>query len=357
MSRWWQRLVLLAACAGAAGCGPSIGLNADIKAIGYDVFFGAPDVLAPPAPSQPAPAPLAVAPVYILPQLPSGSQPEISFIPQPQQVACPTPSPIAYPAKAATLTGPAAPPQMMSYGFRVTGSYTVDPGGSGEKVSYYPNTEMRQVRDVTQPDATGAFAFSVVRVAGDASTTTTYKVYPNGPANTNAGSAGTPAAGLYITGYKDSAGSAFNPTGTGVEIMAFPAIPSNPYQGQGTDPVTQTTVTMNPPAVVAPGLPVGLPTKPPSPPSSPNPAPSGFQTRGSHPVNACGDMVDSVETEILGTITHDAQVTNFDYTFDSATQFGGIIVAEHLVETGTDPSTGKPFKRDYTATINQVPKG
>ncbi len=350
----WQRLALAAVCLGICGCGPSLPLDADVKSVGYDVFFGPPTALAPPAPSVSAPAP-SLIPVY-LPAPPGqpAAQPQISFAPAQPAVACPTAPPLAYPAVPASLTGPSAPPKPATYTYRLAGAVTLDKGKSDQAVDYYPGSETRQVTAVGTPDSSGAFAFSVVRKTGDATTTTAYHVYPHGPANPPANPAGQPGAGMYLTAFS-SGSTVFDPQGAGVEIQAYPAVATNPYQAQGDDPVHQTSMTSNPPAVVLPGLPagVGLPTSPPS----QNAVPSGFIARGSHAVNACGTVIDSVENELIGTYTIGSDSFSFDYTFDVATQFGGIIVAEHLVDHGNhDPQSGKTFDRDVSATIDEVPQ-
>jgi hypothetical protein len=355
MTSRWQRLGLLAVTLMATGCGPTIPLDADIKAVGYDVFFGPPDALAPPAPSVSAPAPVVI-PVFVVPPgAPPGAPPQISFLPQPAGPACPTAPPLSYPSLQAPLTGPTKPPLAAPYTYRVVGSTTSHPGAADQKVSYYPAAESREVTSVSGPDSSGTYSFRVIRTVGDASSNTQYTVIPNGTANVDAGAAGKPGAGLYLSQFSNSQGVTFNPSAA-VEIMAFPAIPSNPYQGAGSDPVNRTSMAMNPPAIVAPGLPVGLPTSPPSPPGV---VQSGFIARGSHLVDACGVVVDSVENEIFGKFTDAAHnmVTDFDYTFDVATQFGGIVVADHLLESVTDSSGSVAFKRDVKSTINQVPKG
>src|SRR5437763_11544082 len=102
----------MAVLATSACSGPKQGLDADVKAIGVNVFFGPPAALAPAAPSTSISLPAGVAPVSIPPSPPvSGAQPAPPPVPTAvAPPACPKASPVAYPAAPATITGPSRPP-------------------------------------------------------------------------------------------------------------------------------------------------------------------------------------------------------------------------------------------------------
>jgi hypothetical protein len=356
IARWQQRLALLMLTGFAAtGCaGPTIGLDPDVKAVGYDVFFGTPTALAPAAPANSTPLPPGVAPVIISQPAPNAPEQLPAIIPSPA-ATCPTASPLAYPAVAASFNGPTKPPVAATYGYRVSGSLVLNPGTPEQAITYYPANETRQFSDITQPDAsTGSYAFKVTRKLGGVTTTTVYSVNPHGPEGPTPADppTGHPAAGMFLRSFTSSNDVTFQPAdNVGVQVMAFPAIPANPYRGVDYDAPHQTSMVMNQPHVVKPG---GLPV---SPPDAPDAEPSGFEAHGSHKVDACGTILDSVENLIRGKFTVGTATIDFEYTFDVATQFGGLIVADKMVESGTDPKSGKPFKRTVSSTINQVPRG
>jgi hypothetical protein len=211
-----------------------------------------------------------------------------------------------------------------------------------------PEVGVRQVRDVSttkDPSGSQSFSFTVVQSYGGQQTSMSFDVIPEGPAgSTTAGTAGsTPLAGLYLTQMKDDSGNVFSPN-PAIQLMPFPAVQGATYpspgweQGSGTDPLSATTMSLT----------------------------SGL-VKSRDRVNACGVVLDSWQVEVQGTIGSAfgmgcpagsrscGQQKTFDLTFDAATQYGGLLIYDHLKEIGSDAVSGKPFAYDIAATIDQKP--
>jgi hypothetical protein len=323
-----------------AACGPIAPVDTDVKHAGANVFYGVPTPS--PVPSLPPivhflnpvlsfPAPVEQPPV--LPQI-------VLFTPTPDP--CPTLSPLSYPATEAT-PAPLHPPVPATYAFRRTGSITTNPGTASQKVVSLPQSGTRQVTNVSAVGSVQDFSFDVVDTFNGVVTTTSYHVYPQGEAGSLPVGNGV-AAGVYITGMvtKDpgdpSQDNRFSPLAPGVEIFPFPASPALTWRSAGTDPLTGTTEVVGPTAAT----------------------PQGTASITDHVrVSACGIPIDTWEATMQGEVQYARGGPNsrvdFTLTIDMATQYGGLIVGDHLVEHYTDQKTGVPTDYDAGATINVLP--
>lgn len=313
-----------------SGCGPSGGLDVGLRQEGVPVFFGVTPRPAPTVPPQPAqaelvpnfPAPLVAPP-------PTRAAPIVipTFTPA---NPCPTPSPLTYPRLAAATTATQVP-AAATYTFRYRGTNTIDPGAADQQVRTLPASGTHRIVDHGAPASDGHYSFDVVEDYDGATTTITYLVEPNSnaaPVTTS----GTTQAGLYLqamTTARDNRTDSFTPQPP-VELMPFPANPGTQFQSAGVDPLTQTAMEEDSP---------------------------GGQVGGRESVPACGNVVDSWHVEINGRFVggRGSNVTTFDLTLNVATQYGGLLVAQHVVEKGTDQGSGQPYVYDVSETIDSVP--
>lgn len=324
-----------------AACGPIAPIDTDLKQAGANVLFGVPTPS--PAPSLP---PLIVylnpvqsfpAPVEQPPALPN-------FVPpSPTPNPCPSLSPLAYPPNEATPTA-LRPPAAVTYEFRHTGMLTTNPGAPNQKVTTLPPLGTRQVTNVSAVGPAQDFSFDVVDTYNGVVTTTSYHLYPQGMTGTLPASNGV-APGVYITGVvtRDAADASrdmsFTPLAPGVEIFPFPASASATWSSVGSDPLTQTTEVVGP--------------------TSDNPQGTGTISADHVRVNACGKPVDAWEATMQGEEEYARGGPNgtvtFTLTIDMATQYGGLIVGDYLVEHYTDQQTGAPTDYQVGATIDVPP--
>lgn len=323
-----------------AACGPIAPIDTDIKQAGANVFYGVPTPSPLPSlppivhflnPVQTFPAPVEQPPV--LPQI-------VLFTPTPNP--CPTLSPLSYPANEATAAA-VHPPAPGTYPFRRTGSITTNPGTASQKVVPLPQSGTRQVTNVSAVGSAQDFSFDVVDTFNGMVTTTSYHVYPQGEGGSLPAGSGV-AAGVYITGMvtndpgDPSQDARFNPLAPGVEIFPFPAAPAATWRSAGTDPLTGTTEVVGPSATT----------------------PQGTGSVTDHVrVDACGTPIDAWEATMQGEEEY-AQggpnsTVSFTLTIDMATQYGGLIVGDSLVENYTDQKTGVPTTYAAGATINVLP--
>lgn len=336
-----KRIVLcLLAASVLAACGPVAPVDTDVKQAGANVFYGVPS----PSPVPSLPPIVELNPVQSFPapveQPPVVPQPVLSFAtPNP----CPSLSPVSYPATEAT---PAAlrPPAAGTYAFRHTGTLTTNPGTPSQKVMQLPQSGTREVTNVSSVGSAQDFSFDVVDTFNGVATTTSYHLYPQGVGGTLPTGTSSVPAGVYITGVvtKDagdpSKDMTFNPLSPGVEIFPFPASPAATWQSVGTDPLTGTTEVVGP--------------------TSDNPQGGGTIVDHTR-VNACGTPIDAWEATLQGEEEYARGGPNgtvgFTLTVDMATQYGGLIVGDHLVENYTDQQTGVPTNYAAGATINVLP--
>jgi len=324
-----------------AACGPISPVDTDVKQAGANVFYGVPTPSPLPSlppiihylnPVQAFPAPVEQPPVL----------PVQIVLSTPTPDPCPTLSPLSYPAKEATAAA-LHPPAPATYAFRRTGSITTNPGTATQKVVPLPQSGTRQVTNVSALGSVQDFSFDVVDTFHDVVTTTSYHLYPQGQVS-SLGVGGGVAPGVYITAMvthdpaDPSNDHMFNPLAPGVEIFPFPAAPAATWRSAATDPLTGTTEVVGPTAT----------------------APQGTATITDHVrVDACGVPIDAWEATMGGEEEYAQGGPNsrvdFTLTIDMATQYGGLIVGDNLVENYTDQKT--QLKTTYTAgaTIDVLP--
>jgi len=331
-----RKLLFLASAVLLTGCGPALSLDGGLKEAPVDIKLGQQNA-ARPSPQPPPPLylnPLADAPApFIAPPPPFdlvGPPP-----PAPSPSACPSPPFDAFPALEAPTVATKVPAQA-TYPFRYAGTetYYQSDGTTVKKKVSLPATGTRQVTNTSPVAGDGSYSFDVVELYDGYKTTDSFSVIPKG-----SGVAGVPGqapdAGIYLTSLvqSDETGSAgtwrFQPPPPGVEIMAFPAQPGASFQGAGTDPINRTSM------VIPPG--------------------NGTIT-GRQRVATCGDKVDSWSVHLVGKFLNGSEEKDFDITMGIATQFGGLAVTQSTTETGTDATSGDPYRYEVLYTIDVVPQ-
>jgi len=324
-----------------AACGPISPVDTDVKQAGANVFYGVPTPS--PVPSLPPiihflnPVQSFPAPVEQPPVLPQPAPPSPTPTPNP----CPPLSPLSYPATEATPVA-LRPPAAGTYPFRHSATLTTNPGTAAQKVVQLPQSGTRQVSNVSAVGSAQDFSFDVVDAYNGVVTTTSYHIYPQGATGALPASNGV-APGVYITSVvtKDPSDSSkdmtFTPLTPGVEIFPFPASPAATWQSAGTDPLTGTTEVVGPTAT----------------------DPKATSVVDHVRVDACGTPIDAWEATMQGEVEYARGGPNgtvgFTLTIDMATQYGGLIVGDHLVENYTDQKTGVPTNYAVGATINVLP--
>ena len=322
-----------------AACGPTIPVTTNVKQAGANVFFGVPSASALPSlpplvidrnPVETFPTPVEQPPVYV---------PSAAPVPTPDP--CPALSPTAYPDREAAVVA-SRPPTPGTYPFRYRAAITANPNTSSQTVQTLPVDGTRQITNVSKIGTVQDYSFDVVETYNSVVTTTSYHVYPQGPAGQPPlPYGGSPAAGVYITSIvtKDATGTpqTFSPLSPGVEIFPFQAAAGATWQSAATDPGSSQTMVVGPTAA--------------------NPQGTGTIVDKLR-VNACGKPIDSWEATMNGTIegavTGPNSSKTFTLTIDMATQYGGLIVGNYYLENYTDKDG---VMKQYTvqATINTVP--
>lgn len=338
------RLLIVASLLSLTACGPTIPLSIGLKQAGSDILFGHPPASPPPPPLPQArflPAPLELPP-------PAPGAPPATFAAIPAASpppACPDASPLAVPGQPAGLWA-ATPPAAATYNFRYRGTVTIDPGQPDQSVSTVPASGTRQVIPTSQPSPVdGSYTFSVVETFAGKQMKSDFQVFPPSTAVAPVPLPVTPHAGIYFTGMtvttvgSSTPSTQFNPQPP-VQVDVFPDFPGQTWQGgAGTDPASQTTLTVDGNGTDAKSSIVSGPAR----------------------VNACGDVVQAWEVTLVGTLSAASSgpgnlTEAYTLVLDLATQYGGISVQDHLVLDDHDPASGKPRHYDVTATTDQVPK-
>jgi hypothetical protein len=136
--------------------------------------------------------------------------------------------------------------------------------------------------------------------------------------------------GLLLTGMKwrDSVRGNFDfvPQAP-MQFLQTPVSINNSWQSAGWDPIDQTSVELQ----------AQIPKK--------------------DTVNACGTPLDTYQVAITGTIISPTFQLSWTADYDIGTQFGGLILAEHVKLSGPDrvQNTGDSYAYDETSIINSVP--
>jgi hypothetical protein len=270
---------------------------------------------------QPSPAPAPPA-VFVPP--PPLNLPFPAF----QPAAMPSPPPTC-PAlsKFAVVKDPATalisgPPPMASYLLRSAGTYSLATA-SGKLPSALALTQPAQpVAGTDQVD--GAYHDYSLITASSPSSYVAYgfRLAPNNTA--------TPGILLTSLHWRDSVRGNFDfVPDQPLQFLPTPVAPtSNPWTSAGTDPIDQTSVTL----------------------------------QGTIPkretVNACGVALDSFQVHIAGNIVSPTFQLTWTADYDIGTQFGGLILAEHVALSGPDSvrNLGDQYAYDEISAIDEQPE-
>jgi hypothetical protein len=306
----------------SAGCGgPQHPVSIGFKEVPSDVVLGA-QSSPKPAPSSTAPAVVAVVPpppsVVALPPPTFDAGPVAPLpVPTTTTAACATADPLQAPSREAPPTI-AAPPAKASYLFANVGSYEVS--GADARKGRFPAVSLRTVGNISRTSDAG-FTFEVADLLGDVTTTTTYDVISSSPLPAGL------APGLYLRQVKSVRGtstSVFTPAPE-LELAAFPLVRGASVTSSGVDPQSATSMQFT------------------------------STITGKARVDACGTPLDSWVLDLTaGKVLSPTQNLDFTATYDVGTQYGGLILRDRTVFTGTDNGDG--ISRTNTANITTTPK-
>lgn len=334
----------LALVAGACG-GPTEPLNVGVAEQRTDIVLGSqkkPD----------APAPAFVPPDLLPPPIPVFTAGTPAALPPPARVnapttappvlaACPEADPLSVPTDE-VLNKVVGMPQAMTYTFRNKGTFKTS--GANAREEPYPPESARTIAEVKK-QASGGFTFDVASTLGEAVTTTSYRVYPEGQA---------PAGqdpGIYIT--KTASRVANGPTTVfdpqpDLLLLKFPAEAGSSWRSAGVDAATNTAIAFT--VTVAAEKPR---------------------------VDACGEFLQAVRVTVdgkVGDCVNDAttgqaacppalpaqqispnpeNAEQFQAVYDIGTQFGGIPIQDSISLQTTENGIG--VSRQNVATINVKP--
>lgn len=306
-------VLLLTACAG-----PNRPVDLGFKQVPSDVILGG---AAPTATPTFAPTPVVVVPppsVISLPPAPFDPGPTVvpSLAPVPSPTGCPTLDPLKAPALEAVST-PTTRVVPATYTYANEGTFAVS--GADPRTGHFPALTQRTFANVTEQSG-GAYTYDVAETIGDVTTTTTYRVV------TGASLPGT-SDGLFLVGMtyaRAGTTATFTPNPSPL-LAAFPLVRAATSDQRAVDPVTQTTMTFT------------------------------TTVEGKKRVAACGEPLDTWTVHLSkGTLLSPSENLQFDATYQLATQFGAIVIADAVAYTGTEGSDG--VQRSNRATITSPPR-
>jgi hypothetical protein len=309
-------MVLSAACGG-----PQQPVSIGFKEVPSDVVLGAQSSPTPTS-TGPAPAVVTVVPppsaVVALPPPTFDAGPTAPLpVPTSTTATCATADPLQAPSREAP-TSVSAPPAKAAYLFSNVGSYEVS--GADARKGRFPTTSLRTVGNISRTSA-GSFSFDVADLLGDVTTTTTYDVIRSSPLPAGV------APGLYVRQVKSVRGtssSLFAPDPE-LQLAAFPLVRGASIKSSGVDPQSATSMQFT------------------------------STVTGKARVDACGTPLDSWVLDLTaGKVLSPTQNLDFTATYDVGTQYGGLILRDRTVFTGTDNGDG--VSRNNTASITTTPK-
>jgi hypothetical protein len=309
-------MVLSAACGG-----PQQPVSIGFKEVPSDVVLGAQSSPTP-APTGATPAVVTVVPpppaVVALPPPTFDAGPATPLpVPTATTATCATADPLQAPAREAPPSI-ATPPAKAAYLFANVGSYEVS--GADARKGRFPTTSLRTVANISRTSA-GSFSFDVADLLGDVTTTTTYDVISSSPLPAGV------APGLYVRQVKSVRGtssSVFAPSPE-LQLAAFPLVRGASITSSGVDPQSATSMQFT------------------------------STVTGKARVDACGTPLDSWVLDLTaGKVLSPTQNLDFTATYDVGTEYGGLILRDRTVFTGTDNGDG--VSRNNTASITTTPK-
>jgi hypothetical protein len=328
-----RRVALAGALALAlAACGGGGDAGVGMENLTSDIVFGAQgsDVAAP-ANFNPPPVSASQAASNL--DLPDQFFEPVTQAPKPRpalraEVECPEAALNEFPDRSADLNIPLDPvalPREGSYQWRKAGTLMQEEIDRPVAVDGFERRLIRNVEVVSETkddeDKTTAITFSYETVQPAIGTNdvvvTTYQVKTNGtrprvfsPSGEDEVSTGDPEAGLTLKAVEvfDASGSrvsSFNPP-VGLLLLPLRVVPGSEHQATAVDPRTRTQMTI------------------------------GAAVIKRDRVDACGEIVEGWRVE--STLTVNSPDGNFvrDYTYFVATQYGGVLIFEHIGESGSD---------------------
>ncbi len=306
-------VLLLTACAA-----PQRPVDLGFKQVPSDVILGGsaapsaptPSVTQSPLPLIPPPSVISLPPPPFAPG-PATSPPPVLLPPAP---SCPPEDPLAAPKLEAVSTV-AKPPVPATYVFANDGTFATS--GADPRTGRFPALTTRTVGNVVS--TVGSFTYDVAETIGDTTTTTTYQVVTGSTLQSN---------GIFLQGmtYRraDGTTASFTPLPSPL-LAAFPLTRGATSDQRVVDPATQTTMTFT------------------------------TTVEGKARVVACGEPLDTWTVHLTqGTLLGPSENLQFDATYQLATQFGGLVVADAVAFTGTEGADG--VQRSNKARITTVPR-
>lgn len=334
---------------GAAGCsGPVAPLQMNVQAVGTNLVLG-------PANEAVAKAPLPVGPMLGLPpggELALPSLAPAATVPAPApgpgraaragtSPACPAAPPLQAPALEAGIDA-SKPPVPATYRFRTSGSYQL-----GAKKEAFPVSSTWRVGSASW-DPTGSqwYDFAVAVNVGSTTTTTTYRVVPEGAVPAQEGYPTTttttapappppyvavgspPQPGLYVMTVQSGSSPAADFNGqAGMLVAQFPVVENNAFTSSATDATSTIEYTST--------------------------------VRRDARVNACGVPLQAWSIELSGMVAQADPSQGPDVSFDTtlfiAPQYGGIPLAVESSRSSQSPNPDSVHEV-FGATIDEVPK-
>ena len=310
-------LLLLTACGS-----PNAAVDVGFKEVPSNVLLGAPASPTPMTRATPQPGPVLAPPpsVISLPPAPFAPLPPGGPLPPappvPTGPACPVADPLAAP-KVEAPTSITRPPAAAAYVFDNIGTFAVS--GADARSGTFPARSVRLFGNVQGSE--GSFQYDVAERIGDVTTTTTYSVVsrPSLPGQ---------EAGLFLTrttyARADGSAASFAPVPQ-LKLAALPLLRGATTDQRGVDPNTGTVMSFT------------------------------STVEGKARVFACGEPLDTWTVHLTaGRLLSADQDLDFDATYQLATHYGGIVIADAVAYQGQDGASG--VQRSNRATITAVPR-
>lgn len=292
-----------------SGCGPVVPLEVAMRQALITVFAGHHQ-----PPALPSPPPVYAPPPPLNLSFPAEITPPAVAVP-----ACAALSEFAVVRDPATALI-TAPPPPGTYRLRSSGTYSLA-GTTGKLPSVLALSQPAPATSGTD-QVDGAFKdYSLVTGSGPTSYTEFgFRLAPDNP--------GTPGILLTALHWRDSVrGDLDFVPGQPLQFLPTPVAVGNTWSAAATDPIDQTSIAL----------------------------------QGSIPkrdtVNACGVALDSFQVHIAGDIVSPTFQLTWTADYDIGTQFGGLILAEHVTLSGPDRirSLGDSYSYDETSIIDSQP--
>jgi hypothetical protein len=294
--------------ASTAACAPKEEVHLSVRDLSSDVVYGDQSKPKPPPPI-PAASIRPTFPSFIQPPSPP---PRPGFTPPPPKEPCPAAAVDAFPVVEASPRVRHAPAPA-TYVFRQSGEVTI-----GTETFEVPPVSFREIADVVEHED-GTITFDVIEDQLVLKTTTSYLI--DQTSNDSA------FDGIFITQVVTAPTKGeveqFTPQ-PAIRILPLPVqVSAEPFVSAGTDALRGMSMSLEGTVV----------------------------ERGR--VDACGTVLDAWKVHATIAVTSATMAQTYESTFDMGTQFGGIVLSDHLVLSGLQSATA--VSRDTTAIITQSP--